>query len=339
MSVTREPTPCTESEPHAARMTKHRRVFGWGLALVNAGLCVALAASAPDEIVAAFERVRFVPAALALSMILLTRVLDAWLLINLFADETSALDFRRAVRIVTFQNLSAFVAPKSGIVAAGAVLRIEHGVGIARFTGLQIAAIAIKVVITACIGLLAAIMMRLGTPSGPLATEQNAVIIGLASLPPLVVLAYLIASGLGPSTEARGWFRRGLSDAWLGITSILHDRARLVRIIVISTITAAAKIIGFSLIVYGVLGSIDQPLGVVVVSTASEIGTALSFTPAGLGVREAMAGITAGFAGLTPPLMIGIALVDRVLMLLATGILAPTLCFRTTHTTPHPPLD
>ena len=333
MTTNREPPTETARTGHAPSPDGggRRRILGWGLTLVGVGMCVVLAWSAPKSLVEAFESVRLVPALLAVALMLATRIVDAWLLVHLFAEKSGDIGFRHAIRIVTLQNLSAFVAPKSGLVAAAALLKIEHGVGLARFTGAQIASLAIKVVMTASIGLAAALVVRLGDSSSSSTGTMDATILGFASLPPLVGLGYLLASRFRIPSGDGGWIRRTLSDTWLGITSLSRDGRRLTWILALSAITAVTKIISFLLIVYGVLGVLESPLGVIVVSTASELGTALSFTPAGLGIREAIAGITAGFADVTPPLMIGIALVDRALMLLTTGILAPSVFIRRTQ--------
>ena len=303
-----------------------RRYIGWGIAIAGIGCCVILVASAPTDLLEAFRRIRLGPAILAILFMVATRVVDAWLFVHLFANEDHALGFRHAIRIVTLQNLSAFVAPKSGLVAAAALLKFEHGVGLARFTGVQIASLAIKIVMTASIGLCAAIAVRTGMKGDTSTVMQDAMIVGFASLLPLVGVGYLIASRARISGSGR--IATVLFDAWTGMTDLLEGRRRLLWILTLSAITALLKIASFCLVVYGVLGALDAPLGVVVVSTASELGTALSFTPAGLGVREATAGVTAGFADLAPPLMIGIALVDRMLMLLATLVLAPTVLTR-----------
>ena len=56
-------------------------------------------------------------------------------------------------------------------------------------------------------------------------------------------------------------------------------------------------------------------------------------------MREATAGLTASLSGITAPVMIGIALVDRALMLTTTGILSPTLLLRSTTSTHSTALD
>ncbi len=325
--------------PSAGPHDGMRRSVGWLFAFGGIVACVVLAASAPRDIVAAFKTVRFGPAMLAVILMVVTRVVDAWLLIHLFSDDSARLNFRQTIRIVTLQNLSAFVAPKSGLVAAAAILKIEHGVGLARFTGVQIASLAIKVVMTASIGVAASIGVRFGDSSNVLPASLDVLIAGLAALPLLVGIGYLIASRADLSRRKGGRIRTAFCDAWLGIANLSHDRRRLAWILVLSAVTAATKILSFLLVVYGVLGAIDSPLGVVVVSSVSELGTALSLTPAGLGVREAAAGLTAVFAGLTPPLMIGIALVDRALMLLATGIMTPAIFIRVKASTRRPSLD
>ncbi len=326
MPSTRDPSSDsaeTDRAPTPERRGAAHRYLGWGIALAGIGCCVILVASAPADLLEAFRRIRFLPAILAILFMVATRVVDAWLFVHLFTDEDRGLGFRHAIRIVTLQNLSAFAAPKSGLVAAAALLKFEHGIGLARFTGVQIASLTIKIVITASIGLCAAIAVRIGMAGDTSTGMQDTMIVGFASLLPLVGAGYLVASRARISGSGR--IAIALADGWTGMTDLLKERRRLLWILTLSTITALLKIASFCLVVYGVLGTLDAPLGVVVVSTASELGTALSFTPAGLGVREATAGVTAGFADLAPPLMIGIALVDRMLMLLATLVLAPTI--------------
>lgn len=321
----------TDPTPTSASNAGRRRILGWGLTLVGVALCVVLAWSAPGSLLEAFERIRLGPAALAVGLMVATRVVDAWLLVHLFSERRGAIGFRPALRIVVLQNLSAFAAPKSGLVAAAALLRIEHGVGLARSTGIQIAALAIKTVVTSVIGLGAALYLRSTDAGTASTTALDAVVVAFASLPPLVALGYLIASRTPLSGTGR--VRTALADAWIGVADLSRDRGRLLRILALSIVTAALKIVGFMVVVHGVVGELESPLGVVVVSTAAELGTALSFTPAGLGVREATAGATATLAGLAAPVMIGIALVDRALTLVATGILSPAILMAGTAST------
>lgn len=300
-----------------------RLVLGWGITLAGIAVCIVLAASAPRQLVEAFETVRIGPALLAVILMLATRLVDAWLLAHLFSGDDGLLGFRPALRIVAIQNLSAFIAPKSGLAAAAAVLKIDHGVGLARFAGVQIASLAIKVVMTASIGLMALAALRIRGTSSESVDAQDALMIGLASLPVLVGAAYLVASRTKPIGGDGSRLHAALADAWNGISRLSADRGRFIWIIALSAVTAFTKIASFLLVVYSVAGTIESTPGVVVVSTVAELGTALSLTPGGLGVREAAAGITAGVAGLSAPSMIGIALVDRGLMLVTTGLLAP----------------
>lgn|GEM_PF-6106879 len=206
--------------------------------------------------------------------------------------------------IMSYTNL---VLPRMGLSAPALYLKHRHGVSYATCSSLLLPGLVLHVVSIGLVGLACQALLHVSQA-------------GRADLRITALFAAVLAAGV-LATVARvripdrwngriaGFFRR-LMDAWgtLGSSWSLLGGILMLRVALIA-LNAVRLFIAFRAV-----GADVTFVGVFVSSLLAELTMIVSFTPAGLGLREAVVAFSAYMLNCTPATALSAAVLDRIVM-------------------------
>ncbi|WES66185.1 lysylphosphatidylglycerol synthase transmembrane domain-containing protein [Microbacter sp. GSS18] len=219
-----------------------------------------------------------------------------------------------------------FLPSYVGATIRATYLKRAHDVTYAKFSSSFLVSNILQLVVTGVLAVLVLLLM-----GSDISLLGSFVVAGVAVAVVTVVMAFFPAKRLGERLAAsrpRGRLRRRvadrLADALTGYAVVRAEprtfTSSLLWILVAVTTSSVVYIC-----LYASLGQAQDIAGIVFVAIVAGWGVVLSLTPAGIGVREGIMMISAGIVGLPIAPTVVVALLMRIVTIVATGL--PSLYF------------
>lgn len=207
------------------------------------------------------------------------------------------------------------LVPQAGAAYRAAQLRLEHGIPVATFYGAVAATTGVGAAVS---WVLAGVIVIAGAP----VLGSVVLALGVAALLGFAVMVRRLGRVVGTPTGEFGRVRRVAHSFAAGFVDLAHRR-RFTRVLAISLLSQL-----FGALVYVVasdaLGVRNPIVAGAALYAGTSVATVVSLTPGGLGLTELAAGLSAYFIDLGPGVGVLVALVARVIGILAVLLLAGT---------------
>lgn len=236
----------------------------------------------------------------------------------------------------TNQFLPAYVS--AGVRAT--YLKRNHGMAYATFSSSFVVSNMIQLLVTGIVAVVVLIVM-----GSDMNAVQSLVFAGVAVAAATVLMVFLPARRIADAIDRWAPRNRMLAKLVDRLGEMLrsyavirrHPRALLSCVLWITLAVASLSAIYFCL--YGAIGELSEPLGILFVSVITSWSLVLSLTPAGIGVREGMMVLAAGIGGVPIAPTIVVAFLMRIVSIVASGL--PSLYYgpRIVHRRPRGPAD
>lgn len=205
------------------------------------------------------------------------------------------------------------LVPQAGAAYRAAQLRLEHGIPVATFYGAVAATTGVGAAVS---WVLAGVIVIGGAPL----LGSVVLALGVAALLVFAIVVRRLGRGVATPADAGGRVRRVARTFAAGFVD-LAQRHRFTRVLAISVLSQL-----FGALVYVVasdaLGVSNPIVAGAALYAGTSVATVVSLTPGGLGLTELAAGLSAYFIDLGPGVGVLVALVARVIGILAVLLLA-----------------
>ena len=233
-------------------------------------------------------------------------VLRSWELGYLVGRLGGRIPYWQAASLTMGCTLLNYLPMNAGMIVKARVLKKHVGVQYAHFVSLTAGQLLITVMGGASLGLIV-----LGLSWGTSPTGRWAVAgIFAAALAGCLAAFHTPASSIA---KGSGWVRTALRDFLDGLESIRRRRGGVLLLLLLSYVKLLVLAVKFR-ICFSVLGVEATFLACVVLAVLAVFTTLVAITPAGLGVREVLVGLTAAITGLSFEFGVTAAALDRVLI-------------------------